>query len=70
MPSTGEDCSLFLHVLILLNFASRIPLIEYLQCRVGWVTTPHLRWPSPMVARMAVKAPSEKKDDSENNDHA
>ena len=36
--STREDCSLFLLVLVLLNFAPRKALAQNLQCRMVWVT--------------------------------
>ena len=69
MLSTRKHRSLLFSVLILLDFASRIPLVEYLQRRVARVT-PHSRRPSPMMTPMAAKTTGEKKDDGENDNHA
>src|SRR5450759_1456200 len=69
MLSTGEDRSLFLRVLVLLDFAARKALVEYLQRRVARVT-PHPRPRPPMMTPMAAETTSEKKDDSKNGNHA
>src|SRR5450631_1686344 len=59
MLSTRKDRSLLFSVLILLDFASRKSFVEYLQRRVAWVTTPHSRWWSPMMATMAAQTTAE-----------
>src|ERR1022692_2566464 len=69
MPTTGEDCSFFLRVLVLLDFASRIPLVEYLQRRVAWITTPHPRPRPPMMTPMGTCTTCKEEYGSANDNH-
>ena len=69
MLSTREDRSLFLRVLVFLDFAARKAFVEYLQRRVARVT-PHPRPRPPMMTPMAAKTTGEKKADGENDNYA